>query len=65
MPSGDPLTNSLTPELRRFIAAQVVAGCGQTASEVVRAGRLAPIKADPPRVISGIEPLRPRVVRKG
>jgi antitoxin ParD1/3/4 len=38
MPSADPMTVSLTPELRRFIEAQVASGRYQTASEVVRAG---------------------------
>jgi antitoxin ParD1/3/4 len=51
MPSGDPLTVSLTPELRRFIAAQVASGRYQTASEVVRAGLRLLTMADPPRLI--------------
>lgn len=49
MPSSDPLTVSLTPELRRFIEAQVASGRYQTASEVVRAGLRLLTMADPPR----------------
>ncbi len=52
MPSSDPLTVSLTPELRRFIEAQVASGRYQTASEVVRAGLRLLTKADPPRAIA-------------
>ena len=55
MPSSDPLTVSLTPELRRFIEAQVATGRYQTASEVVRAGLRLLTMADPPRVI-GVGP---------
>lgn len=51
MPSSDPMTVSLTPELRRFIEAQVVTGRYQTASEVVRAGLRLLTQADPPRAI--------------
>ena len=51
MPSSDPLTVSLTPELRRFIEAQVTSGRCQTASEVVRAGLRLLTMADPPRHI--------------
>ena len=52
MPSSDPLTVSLTPELRRFIAAQVTSGRYQTASEVVRAGLRLLTKVDPPQSIA-------------
>ena len=51
MPSADPMTVSLTPDLRRFIEAQVASGRYQTASEVVRAGLRLLTQADPPRVI--------------
>jgi antitoxin ParD1/3/4 len=51
MPSSDPMTVSLTPELRRFIEAQVATGRYQTASEVVRAGLRLLTRADPPRTI--------------
>jgi antitoxin ParD1/3/4 len=47
------MTVSLTPELRRFIEAQVATGRYQTASEVVRAGLRLLTQADPPRVIDG------------
>ncbi|MFC7735512.1 type II toxin-antitoxin system ParD family antitoxin [Roseomonas sp. GCM10028921] len=45
------MTVSLTPELRRFIEAQVATGRYQTASEVVRAGLRLLTAADPPRSI--------------
>jgi antitoxin ParD1/3/4 len=45
------MTVSLTPELRRFIEAQVASGRYQTASEVVRAGLRLLTAADPPRSI--------------
>lgn len=51
MPSSDPMTVSLTPDLRRFIEAQVATGRYQTASEVVRAGLRLLTQADPPRAI--------------
>ena len=51
MPSSDPMTVSLTPELRRFIEAQVASGRYSTASEVVRAGLRLLTAADPPRKI--------------
>lgn len=51
MPSNNPLTVSLTPELRRFIEEQVASGRYQTASEVVRAGLRLLTKADPPHCI--------------
>ncbi len=51
MPSSDPLTVSLTPELRRFISAQVESGRYQTASEVVRAGLRLLTRIDPPQAI--------------
>ena len=54
MPSSDPLTVSLTPELRRFIAAQVASGRYQTASEVIRAGLRLLTKADPPQSIQSV-----------
>ena len=49
MPASDPLTVSLTPELRRFIEIQVATGRYQTASEVVRAGLRLLTAVDPPR----------------
>ena len=45
------MTVSLTPDLRRFIEAQVASGRYQTASEVVRAGLRLLTQADPPRTI--------------
>lgn len=45
------MTVSLTPELRRFIEAQVASGRYLTASEVVRAGLRLLTQADPPRSI--------------
>jgi antitoxin ParD1/3/4 len=51
MPSADAITISLTPELRRFIEAQVATGRYQTASEVVRAGLRLLTKEDPPQSI--------------
>jgi antitoxin ParD1/3/4 len=47
MPAHDALTVSLTPELKRFIQAQVASGRYQTASEVVRAGLRLLTRADP------------------
>lgn len=52
MPSADAITVSLTPELRRFIEAQVATGRYQTASEVVRAGLRLLTKDDPPKRIA-------------
>ncbi|MFT8246233.1 type II toxin-antitoxin system ParD family antitoxin [Roseomonas sp. BN140053] len=49
MPANDALTVSLTPELRRFIAAQVESGRYGSASEVVRAGLRLLSRVDPPR----------------
>jgi putative addiction module CopG family antidote len=49
MPASNPLTVSLTPELRRFIDVQVATGRYQTASEVVRAGLRLLTAIDPPR----------------
>lgn len=51
MPSADPMTVSLTPELRCFIEAQIASGRYQTASEVVRAGLRLPTRADLPHQI--------------
>ncbi len=51
MPSHDALTVSLTPELKRFVQAQVASGRYQTASEVVRAGLRLLTRADPPTSI--------------
>jgi antitoxin ParD1/3/4 len=51
MPSDNPISVSLTPELRRFIEAQVATGRCQTASEAIRAGLRLLTKADPPRPI--------------
>ena len=45
------MTVSLTPDLRRFIEAQVASGRYGTASEVVRAGLRLLTAADPPRKI--------------
>ena len=58
--SGDPMTVSLTPELRRFIEAQVASGRDQTASEVVRAGLRLLTRLDPPRAIDGVGALMPK-----
>ena len=57
MPSSDPLTISLTPELRSFIEVQVASGRYQTASEVVRAGLRLLTRADPPQSLPGAEVL--------
>ncbi|PZP47896.1 MAG: type II toxin-antitoxin system ParD family antitoxin [Azospirillum brasilense] len=62
MPSSDPLTVSLTPELRRFIEAQVATGRYQTASEVVRAGLRLLTMADPPRAIGAAPFAAPEVL---
>jgi antitoxin ParD1/3/4 len=56
MPASDPLTVSLTPELRRFIGAQVATGRYQTASEVVRAGLRLLTAIDPPRHLEPAQP---------
>lgn len=48
MPAHDALTVSLTPELKRFVQAQVASGRYQTASEVVRAGLRLLTRTDPP-----------------
>ncbi|MBP0495776.1 type II toxin-antitoxin system ParD family antitoxin [Roseomonas indoligenes] len=62
MPSSDPLTVSLTPELRRFIEAQVASGRYQTASEVVRAGLRLLTRADPPYSIGASAITTPEIL---
>ena len=62
MPSSDPLTVSLTPQLRRFIEAQVATGRYQTASEVVRAGLRLLTKVDPPRTLGAPATAAPAVL---
>lgn len=64
MPAHDALTVSLTPELKRFIQAQVASGRYQTASEVVRAGLRLLTRADPPTSLREAPPPATEAVPK-